>query len=75
MKADKVVSNAVSDKKRLSRSMKVSFHSFMISLEKHTEIEKANRILLEKITNILRNKHHCPKDAMASFYANQSKPY
>lgn len=36
-------------------------------IERNTEIEKNNRILLEKITNILRHKHHCSKDAMVNF--------
>lgn len=43
-----------------------------MTLERNTEIERANRILLEKITKILKSKHHCPKDACINFLQKES---
>jgi hypothetical protein len=40
---------------------------FIIKIEKKTEIERENRILLEKITKIIRNKRFKPNDAVTKF--------
>jgi hypothetical protein len=41
--------------------------------ERNTEIERENRILLEKITRILKSKQHGPKDAAIHFEGGRSK--
>jgi Hemingway/CFA97 len=41
--------------------------------ERNTEIERENRILLEKITRILKSKQHGPKDAAINFETARSK--
>ena len=48
--------------------MKVrKLNSNCYEIDKNTEIERANRILLEKITKILKSKHIGPKDAAINF--------
>ena len=43
------------------------FNHCISYIERNTEIERSNRILLEKITNIMRNKHNCTLDALRNF--------